>query len=289
MTRIARPLRVWLALAVGLALAAGAAADEALEKKVEKKLAAVRAKLDGSFLVERDGLYVLAGNLPRRRFDQIREWTIRAATDRMWKAYFEKRPDYPIVIYLFKDDESYRAWAKKLFGDTRVSHFGYYRPWDQTLVMNIGTGTGTLVHELTHALMTPDFPDAPTWFDEGLASLHEQCRLARDTVIGLENWRLPALQKAIREKRHVPLGKLVATTRAEFRGENEGLHYAEARYLALWLQRQGLLRKFYRAFRDGHKDDPTGAKALAAVTGKSLAELEAEWVPWVLTLRFPPR
>ncbi len=272
-----------------LAAALAAAAADDLGKKVEKKLGEVKAKLDDSFIVEREGLYVVAGNLPRGQFERIRRGTIRASSERMWTAYFEKKPDYPIVVYLFQGDKSYRGWAKKLFNDTRVSHFGYYRPWDQTLVMNIGTGTGTLVHELTHALMKPDFPDVPTWFDEGLASLHEQCSIGRETIVGLENWRLPALQKAIKEKRLVPLPALVATTAAEFRGENEGLHYAEARYLCLYLQRQGLLRKFYRAFRDSFKDDPTGAKTLARVTGKTLPELEEKWVPWVLTLRFPPR
>jgi len=269
-------------------IAAMALGDEKLDKKVEAKLAEVKAKLDGDFIVEREGIYVLAGDLPRGQFDRIRQGTIRAASERMWQAYFDTKPDYPIVVYLFKDDQSYRGWAKKLFNDTKVSHFGYYRPWDQTLVMNIGTGTGTLVHEMTHALMKPDFPDVPTWFDEGLASLHEQCQIARETIVGLENWRLPGLQKAIDEKRLVPLEKLVATTRADFRGANEGLHYAEARYLVLYLQRQGLLRKFYREFRDGHKDDPTGAKTLARVAGKTLGELEKDWVPWVTKLRFPP-
>ncbi|MFW6162266.1 MAG: hypothetical protein ACODAJ_05810 [Planctomycetota bacterium] len=285
-----RPVGFRLCVMLSLAcIATIALGDDELDKKVEKKLAEVKAGLDGSFRVERDGCFVVAGNLPRARFDRIRRWTIRAAAERMWTAYFEAKPDYPIIVYLFRGDKSYRAWAKKLFNDTEVSHFGYYRPWDQTLVMNIGTGTGTLVHELTHALMKPDFPDVPTWFDEGLASLHEQCRIGPKTVIGLENWRLPGLQKAIREKRLVPLTDLVATPTAEFRGENEGLHYAEARYLCLYLQRQGLLRKFYRAFRDGHQDDPTGAKTLVRITGQPLADLEKTWVPWVLELRFPPR
>ena len=37
--------------------------------------------------------------------------------------------------------------------------------------MNIGTGGGTLVHELTHSLIAFDFPHVPDWFNEGLASL----------------------------------------------------------------------------------------------------------------------
>jgi hypothetical protein len=256
---------------------------------VARRLADLRETLGPGFHVEREGVFLVAGNCSRAQFDRIRRGTVQRAAEAMWKAYFTTRPDYPITVYLFADDRSYRAWAKKLFGDERVSHFGYYRPWDHTLVMNIGTGTGTLVHEMTHALMKPDFPAAPTWFDEGLASLHEQCQVGRATIIGLENWRLAGLQKAIREGRLVPLETLVATTDAQFRGENVGLHYAEARYLALYLQRQKLLRRFYREFRTNHAADPTGRKSLERLVGKPLAELQKDWVPWILRLRFPPR
>ncbi len=67
------------------------------------------------------------------------------------------------------------------------------------MLMNVGTGTGTLVHELTHALIKPDFPQVPSWFNEGLASLFEQCTLDNGDICGLPNWRLPDLQNAIRK------------------------------------------------------------------------------------------
>jgi hypothetical protein len=139
---------------------------------------------------------------------------------------------------------------------------------------------------MTHALVKPDFPEIPKWFDEGLASLHEQCLPTRTTLKGLVNWRLGELQQAIREGKLVPLTELVATTVEEFLGPEETLHYAEARYLVMYLQRLGLLRGFYREFRDNVKKDPTGAKTLAAVTGKSIPDLEKEWAAWVKTLRF---
>ena len=275
-----------VALACSLAISF---AGEDAETKIAKKLDEVRAKAGEGFIVEREGVFVVAGNVSRARFEAIRRGTVKGCAEVLWKAYFTKKPDYPIVVYLFADDKSYRDGAKRLFGDTEVSHFGYYRPWDQTMVMNVGTGTGTLVHEMTHALMKPDFPDVPTWFEEGISSLHEQCSVRPTTLVGLVNWRLPALQKAIEAGKLVALEKLVATTTAEFRGANEGLHYAEARYLAMYLQKLVLLQRFYREFRDGAKKDPTGAKTLATVTGKGIAELEKEWVAWVKTLEFTGR
>ena len=81
--------------------------------------------------------------------------------------------------------------------------YGYYKPQQRTLVMNISTGGGTLVHELTHALIDFDFPLVPDWFNEGLASLHEACHILPDEsrIEGLTNWRLPGLQQAVAERR----------------------------------------------------------------------------------------
>jgi hypothetical protein len=276
-----------VALLLGLAVACLGGEDA--EKKIAKRLDEVRTQAGPGFVVEREGLFVVAGNVPRAEFERIRAHTIRTCSEVLWRSYFTKKPDGPITILLFADDKTYRENAKRLFNDTNVSHYGYYRPWDQTMVMNVGTGTGTLVHEMTHALLKPDFPECPTWFEEGLSSLHEQCSVSPKALVGLVNWRLPGLQKAIKEGKLVPLGKLVATTNAEFRGANEGLHYAEARYLVMYLQEKGWLARFYREFRDNAKKDPTGAKTLEGVTGKAVADLETEWVAWAKTLRFPER
>ena len=278
-----------LFLTASLALTASCFAASDLDKAIETRMAKVKEKLDGSFAVKREGIFIVAGDLSRHELERFCRGTIKRGAELMWKAYFKTKPDYPIVIYLFAGKRSYDEWRRKLFNDTQASHYGYYRPWDKTLVMNIRTGGGTLVHELTHALTTPDFPKCPTWLFEGLGSLHEQCSYGRDTIIGHENWRLPGLQKAIAQGKLVPLEKLVATTNAQFRGRNSGLHYAEARYLCMYLQTKGLLRRFYREFRDNQKTDPTGAKTLVAVTGKSIPELQKDWLPWVKGLRFPPR
>jgi len=39
--------------------------------------------------------------------------------------------------------------------------------------MNAGLGLGTLTHELIHPIVETDFPRAPTWINEGIASLFE--------------------------------------------------------------------------------------------------------------------
>jgi len=229
--------------------------------------------------------FVIAGDGGAERLARYRDGTILAAARALRATYFTTPPDEPIVILLFESDATYRARAKEWFGDTDVPHFGYFRR-DNVMLMNVATGTGTLVHELTHALVRPDFPRAPDWFNEGLASLYEQCSLNGDSIRGHVNWRLPALKKAIRDHTLRPLRELVEDP--DFYGENlVGLNYAQARYVMLYLQEKELLAPYYRACRDGCADDPTGRKALEALLAprQTLEEFEKDWRAWVVDLR----
>lgn len=236
--------------------------------------------------------FVVAGNLAERGLDGWHRRTIGPAAGAMAASYFSIPPDQPITVLLFKGEESYNHFARELFGDEGVSVYGYYKPHVRTLVMNIDTGGGTLVHELTHALIDFDFPDVADWFNEGLASLHEQCRFRPDEsgIDGLENWRLPGLKQAIRRKRLSSLEALVAGD--DFRGGDVGLNYAQARYFCLFMQRadnprgQDVLGEFYRLFRETQQVDPSGAAALRRVfADQSWAELDQAFRQWVLKLK----
>ena len=243
--------------------------------------------LNRSFEVTVSPPFVVAGNMSASEVEQYAASSVVGPAKAMWSAYFRKKPDQVITVLLFNDDATYRAWAKKLFSDTDVAHFGYYKPDKQTLVMNISTGSGTLVHELTHALVVYDFPDQPTWFNEGLASLHEQCQVGQDDITGLVNWRLPGLQTAIKDGTLRPLRELV--TKDDFRGPLMGLNYAHARYFVQYMQQQGLLKKFYAYFRDHHAGDDAAVKAIEHVFGRKIDDIDKDFVAWVKTLRFPPR
>jgi hypothetical protein len=233
--------------------------------------------------------FVLAGDLNEEGLDAWHRETIAPAMRAMSREMLDTPPSQPITVLLLATESSYNVYAEKLFGDRGVSIYGYYKPGLRTLVMNIGTGGGTLVHELTHALVDFDFPQIPDWFNEGLASLHEQCRFSEGpdgpTIEGLENWRLPGLQKAIRAGQLGSIESLLATD--EFRGRREGLNYAQARYFCMYLERRGLLDDFYRLFRDTHAGDPRGSRALATVAPNfSWASLDQQFQQWVLTLEY---
>ena len=229
--------------------------------------------------------FIVAGNMPKGQLDYYARRSVVGPAEVMWRSYFRHKPDKVITVLLFTDDRSYRTWANRLYGDKDLPHFGYYRHENRTLVMNIATGTGTLVHELTHALIDFDFPDVPLWFNEGLACLHEQCQVGKEQIVGLTNWRLSGLQRAIRTGKLRPLRQLV--TQRDFYGPQQGLNYAQSRYFVMYMQHGGLLGKFYEHFRKNHTASAADAKAIEDVFGQSLENVEQDFLKWVMKLRYP--
>ncbi|KIG15720.1 glycogen branching enzyme [Enhygromyxa salina] len=210
--------------------------------------------------------------------------TIRWAVTQLQAAYFERPPGEIITIYLFETGESYDQHARELFGDPPDTPYGYYSPSDRALVMNIGTGGGTLVHEIVHPYMATNFPDCPSWFDEGLASLYEQSAEIDGEIMGLTNWRLPGLQAALRAKQ-VPSFQDMCESGGGFYTADPGSNYAQARYLCYWLQERGLLRRYYQEFRAGVQRDPHGYDTLVAMVGPDMSAFRSEWEQFVLALR----
>src|SRR6478609_6345548 len=194
---------------------------------------------------------------------------------------FEKRPERAVAVYLFPEARSYEAYCQKRWSTPCSSPFGFYRPDERRIVMNIGPGVGTLTHELVHPIVESDFPEAPAWLNEGIASLFEALTMPTPGQIhGVKNWRharpLPALRSP-RERDQASLRRLFSLDDATFRGASEDLNYATARYFCQWLDQQGKLWPFYRRYRDERRDDPSGERAFIAVFGKTPEEADAEW------------
>ena len=254
---------------------------------IERAVAQMRRELGAGFRVEPESPLVVAGDLPRARFRRVKVGTIRGCSRALWKQFFTKRPTRVLKVYLFDGKRSYNTHVKRLFGHKPHTPFGYYSSTRKALVMNIATGTGTLVHEMVHALAEPDWPDIPAWFNEGLGSLFEQCRFdGPDRLVGLTNWRLKGLNRAIARGKLVDLATVMATTDDAFYAEHAGLYYAEARYFCMYLQHLGVLERFYRRYRAGFRKDRTGVTHVEALTGARLPTLQTRWLTWVRTLRY---
>ncbi|MFO0659947.1 MAG: hypothetical protein U0165_08980 [Polyangiaceae bacterium] len=197
---------------------------------------------------------------------------------------FKTKPAFVIPVYLFGDTASYDAYCQKRWSSACLSKYGSYHPDERFAIMNAGLGLGTLTHEMVHPLIEADFPDAPTWIDEGIASLFEAPLLPRAGEIhGARNWRLPKLTAALRgaDRDKATFDKLFGMSNRAFRASDESLHYAMARYFCQWLDEKGWLWPFYQRWRDNVAKDPTGRDSFTAVVGKPPAEMVDTWVHWV--------
>ena len=150
------------------------------------------------------------------------------------------------------------------------------------MIMNMGPGAGTLSHELVHPYVEANFPAAPSWFNEGLASLFERPTEVHGHIEGLPNWRLPNLKKEIKAGT-LPAMKVLLTTTHNGFYEAEYDAYAYARYLIYYLQEKGKLHAFYDKFVVDK--DTTGQAALESVLGEDLATFEPQWRAWALALK----
>ena len=120
-----------------------------------------------------------------------------------------------------------------------------------------------------------------------MGSLYEQSSSRAGQIVGLTNWRLAGLQRAI-ERNEVPsFGQLCSTTTHQFYRADPGTNYSQARYLCYYLQERGLLRKFYHDFVAAHKEDPTGYQTLKKTLGvDDMDAFKKDWEAYVMKLEF---
>lgn len=292
------PLNVFLTIIAFLSLIAFQSNDnnaqeivtteETLSNDYQKHVESLKKKLPSKdFKIVIQKPFVVIGDESEEMVKRRSENTVKWAVDKLKASFFTKDPKEILNIWLFKDTVSYRKYTKLLFDDEPDTPYGYYSSFHRALVMNISTGGGTLVHEIVHPFMEANFVDCPSWFNEGLASLYEQSAERDGQIVGLTNWRLAGLQKAIKNKTNPSFKTLLSTTRKEFYADETGVHYAQARYLCYYLQEKGLLIKFYKEFDKNAATDPTGYKTLQKVLGvTNMITFQKNWEDYVLKLDF---
>ncbi|HUR38238.1 MAG TPA: hypothetical protein VM222_02040 [Planctomycetota bacterium] len=283
--------------AILIVLAAGCGVDPAVpqymldlprtEEETLRVCEEIRRELGEDTHVERvEDYFFVASNDSMPKFIEYQQ-TVTRVFRYLYEDYFTRKPERPIRVYLFRDKSSYDGYCRATYEKPPSTPYGFYMSRERKMVMNISTGTGTLAHELVHPLLSEDFPGVPSWFNEGFASLFEQSGERKGKMAGFVNWRLPKLRQLLKINKGVPLADLMRTTTEQFYGEDErGVHYATARYFCLYLQDHGLLIPFFKEFKAAAAEDPTGAKSLRKVTGKTPAELEPIWRDWVLGLKY---
>ena len=124
-------------------------------------------------------------------------WVIDKALAAYFNNRFAKRPARALSVYLFARARPYDAYCDRRWNEPCGSPYGFYLASERRLVMNIGPGIGTLTHELVHPIVETDFPEAPDWINEGIASLFERFNLyGKNEITGSKNFRHPRLPHA---------------------------------------------------------------------------------------------
>ncbi len=239
----------------------------------------IQDRLDADFQTVVAIPYVIVGDLSAESIRSFHDEVIAPAAQSMQASYFTTEPTRPIFVVLTSTEKRFQeiAWA----WDQRRprGYYGYYLRDQRRMVVNMSTGTGSLTHELTHALSQADSPHLPEWFDEGLASLHEHCEMdERGRLVGLSNWRTRLLKDMVKRNGELPVPLEALLRDGIVRDADQQLRYATARTLCLWLQGEGKLAPLYRLLRQGDNGDD----ALVEVTGsKSLQGVTEQFLVWL--------
>ena len=229
--------------------------------------------------------FVIAGDCPREHLERYHRDTIAPTVRALSVQYFDQHPTWPITIVLCSSDDSYRECNRSLGERDRSEYAGIYSRSEHRVIVNIGTGEGTLAHELTHALAHADFPELPEWLDEGLASLYEECEFSADglRLVGTENWRGAALVNALRREKLRSVAELASE---QFASGDASVDYAQARYFCLFLQKRNLLEAFYRKCRAHSRSSRDGIQSLMELMGTTdLQTIDHQFQTWLGTLK----
>lgn len=179
----------------------------------------------------------------------------------------------------------------------KVIHFremknleGYYQPLDNSIVIRKGVRywdswfMGTVYHELVHALLHADFPEAPLWLNEGIASLYE----AHDLRTPTDNYRLYYLREALLINRLPSLDILLkkwgnAELDLSDSRDDYPLLMAMSRYFAFYLHSVGILPELYRYMRTNFENlENQSVSALRYFTGWNLGKIEEQFVDFIM-------
>ena len=213
--------------------------------------------------------------------------TVELSIKTFKELFFKNNPKNITDIWILKDRDSYIKFNHAFLNSTgRDEVAGYYMKDKDALVLDITTGIGTIIHEMVHAFMDNNFPDAPVWFEEGLASLYEGTIVDEKGLRGDLNWRLPWLKENLRADKLGSFKALSDANVSEFYDDNRvAINYAQSRYFFYYLQDKGLLLEFYKTALENIKDDPTCYKSLQKVLKvKDMKVFNKEWKKYILGL-----
>jgi hypothetical protein len=240
--------------------------------------------------VEGDRFILVDVNAGRSAFDDTMKLTHDALAVLYDGRLFEL-PERGVIVWLFGTTDRFNQWRAKR--STVVPHqpVGLYDPNTREIFVDVSAaGYSSCLHEIGHPLWDDDFPRAPRFLKEGLASFLELVDLTTPGEIHARpDHRIKRLREALASPRakDITLEALFALNTDEDFARDASLHYQMARESLRWLDtaaldgKGGKLWPFYQAWRTDILKDPTGEASFTRVVGVTPARASAAWLKWV--------
>jgi hypothetical protein len=210
------------------------------------------------------------------------------AIERIRDMYGLKSAERVVYVYAnldYGDEGIGQTLSTAVHYDRMEDLEGFFNPLDNSIVLrkNIFVGgnvfaLGTAYHELMHAAIYEDVGTAPTWLDEGLASLQEE----QDASGPIDNYRLYFLRASPN------LPSMIDVLDSEHPGWNDlrqPLFAAYSRYLSLYLWNKSAgpktLRDVYERSKNGIQSRAASIRILEEITAESISQLESSVVNFI--------
>lgn len=223
------------------------------------------------------------------RFVEFIQNNIEPFYDEMVSGYFGSGWEKPLNIYYSKTQSDTQELFDKL-GYKDKAHYGVYIPSMNAIFthrnMDSGnfSGLGTLYHEIIHCFVGVNFDRAPTWFNEGLATLlGEQVRYVNGRLtIGCANpWREQILREMIEKGEKIDVKKLASMSTATFYGRYDNYHLTRA--LFYWVYEGGYLQEYLQNVqKEGY-----GIAVLEKTVGKTCESINLEVLEFIKSNCYP--
>lgn len=181
-------------------------------------------------------------------------------------------PDTQFLVVVGDYPEALLEFTRTLYPDSaftsRAPFMGYYNRRDNLLLATVYGGYGTLLHEMMHGLVSADFPEAPGWLDEGLATLYDRTQWRGNRLVPLPNWRLDNVSND-------DFHDLAFFMRFAGNPPLDSTDLAALRMLYMYLDETEQLRQFYERVK------ATGSQANLPVLLAELGVNAVAWSAWV--------
>ena len=234
-----------------------------------------------------DGMFLLVAGEPSAPIDAA-EKVVHDTVTALFHGPLAHRTDHATLVWVFADPERYRPFLQeRVGGKVDPKALGYYdEGTDEIYVCTGPGGVTTGAHEIAHVLVGgADFPLAPLWLQEGIAAQLEAADFnPPGEVHGKAHFRLQTLRTMLAspdQAAGVRLDAVFALKDTQLVGPDAYVAYGLSREALRWLDSRHQLWRFYRTWRDGVLDDPTGEKAFVAVVGRTPRAASEEWRAWI--------